>query len=133
MTIKCRDLILLSILSSKTTFVVDESIFLLKSTLISVTWFMVQKEIIIAHRDFISLVLEQYRHSHTVELYRVLSIMTAIDIILLIYPYPSTLIKKEIGTDYLDIIHNLWNIKIIFSIAQHIHQIIREIYLIKSK
>ena len=68
---------------------------------------MVQKGIIIAYRDFISSVYEQYRHLYTAELCGVLSIITVIDTIISIHIYPLTLIKIEIGTDYLDIIHNL--------------------------
>ena len=97
MIIKYKDLILLSVLSSKAIFMVDRSFILLKSTFILAIGFMVQKGMIIDYRNFISSVYEQYRHPYTAELYRVLSIITMLDIILSAYLYPSTLIKIEIG------------------------------------
>ena len=107
-------LLLLAILSSKAIFVVDGSFFSSKSTLISVVWFMVKEIIIIAQGNFISSIYELYRYSHAAELCRVLLFISIIDLLLLMYLYPSTAIEIEVESDYFLVLHNLWSNKIIF-------------------
>ena len=133
MKIRKPKLILLAILLDKARFVVDRSFYPSRSTLISVAWFMVKDKIIVVQEDFISSVYKLYRYPYAVELYRVLSFISTVDLILLIYPYPSIAIEIGVGSDCLLELHNLWSNKTIFLMSQYMHQVVKEIYLIKDK
>ena len=95
------------LLEGKVLFMVDGSFFPERSSLILAIWYASVDNKIVAHGDFISLVLEEYCHLYAVELCGVLSIMVGIDSILSRYPHPSTVFETEIRSDCQLVIHSL--------------------------
>jgi len=59
--------------------------------------------------------------------------MVCIDSILSRYPHPTTTIIIEIGSDYSNILDSLRISIPIISMNKHLHQVIREIHLIKTR
>ena len=121
------------LIDSKVAFVVDQSFYPTKSYLISAAWFVTVDTKIIAWASFILSVAEEYRYSFTAELCTVLSIIVCIDSILSRYPHPTTAIIIEIGSDCSNILDSLRISIPIISMNKHLHQVIREIHLIKIR
>ena len=121
------------LIDSKVAFVVNGSFYPTKSYLISAAWFVTVDTKIIAQVSFISSVAEEYRYPFAAELYGVLSIIVCIDSILSRYPHFSTIIIIEIGSDCSNILDSLQISIPIISMNKHLHQVIREIHLIKTR
>ena len=78
-------------------------------------------EVIIAKKDFITIVIEDYRHPYIVELYRVLVVFVKLDYILIKYPYITSAKKIKIGSDYQAVINNLGNTSSIIALMKHLY------------
>ena len=127
------NVVILVLFRNKAKVVVDGFFFPVKSHLVSAAWIMVIEQLKLMKEEFILSVHEQYWYPYTIKLAGVLSFMEAIDYILSTHPHPSKSFVVEIESDYLSVLKVLWNNKQIFSSSQYLHQIVREIYLLKMK
>ena len=87
----------------------------------------------IAKGNFITIVAEEYCHPYLAELCRVLSFLVSIDYILSKYSHVSSTKTFGISSNYQAVFNNLGRVKNIISLTTYLHQIVREITLIREK
>ena len=118
---------------NKLKFVVDRLFYLEKSYLILAAWIAVNRKERVTKGEFILSVHESCRYPYAAETAGILSFLVAVDYLLLTHSYPSQSIEIETRLDCMSALRILWKSKIIFSTSQHLHQVAREIYLLKIK
>ena len=110
---------------------VNWSFFPEQLSLISAVWYTSVDSRIVARGDFISLVSEEYHHPYAAELCGALSIWKGIDHILSRYPHLSMAFAIKIGSNYQSVIYSLWNTSLVITLNTYLHQIVREISIIR--
>ena len=76
---------------------------------------------------------EEYCYPYAAKLCGALSVMNGIDFILSCFPYPSKAFDLKIRSDYQSVLHSLWNTSLVIILNAHLHQVVREIGLIREK
>ena len=62
-----------------------------------------------------------------------LSIMSGVDYILSRSPHPSQAFNLKIGSDCKSVIYSLWNASLVIALSAHLHQVAREIGLLRDR
>ena len=125
--------VLEAILNELLVHIVDNSFFPDNSKYILVSWYIVKDSVVIAKGDFITIVIEDYRHPYAAELCGVLSVFIILDYLLTKYSHIDSVKKIKIRSDCQAVINDLGNISPIIALTKHLHEIVTEIKLIKNR
>ena len=102
-------------------YIIDSSFYPTKSKYISAVWFASEGNTILASREFITTVAEEYRHPFMAKICGVLLFLVTIDYILYKYPNTGGKISILVESDCQGVIDNLWNHNPIIPISKYLH------------